>query len=137
MVVCRAADVLDVARPQALLATGRPRELQLDLPQEVVLELVHSRRREQHAGIPRRHEHIARHAAMPFGDKEFEVLFAKFVSFHGSNFKTQITSEPGRPDPGAHASAGAIRGNQPSYRPPAKGTTATVRRFAFTMARAA
>ncbi len=52
VVIRRAADVVDVAGPQALLAGRGPRELQLHLAQEVVLELVHAGRREQHATGP-------------------------------------------------------------------------------------
>ena len=41
MVVGRAADVVDVAGPQTLLAGRRPGEIQLAAAEEVVLELVH------------------------------------------------------------------------------------------------
>ncbi len=44
VVIGRAADVVDVAGAQALLAGRGARELQLALAEEVVLELVHARR---------------------------------------------------------------------------------------------
>ena len=82
VVVRGPADVFDVAGPQALLAARGAGELQFHLAQKVVLELVHPRRREQHAGIPRRHQHVAGDAAMALRFKEGEILFAEFVGVH-------------------------------------------------------
>ena len=82
MVIGGPADVLDVAGSQTFLAGGRPRVVQLDLAQEVVLELVHTRRREQHAGIPSGDQHVASDARVALGFEEGQVLFAKFVRLH-------------------------------------------------------
>ena len=76
VVIRRAPDVIDVARPQTLLASRRPRELQLHLAEKVVLELVHAGRREQHRRIPSRHEHIARTPLVPLRFKKRQILFA-------------------------------------------------------------
>ena len=84
VVVGGAADVVDVAGAKALLAGGGPREFQLDLAQEVVLELVHAGGREQHRGVPGRHEHVGGAAGVPLGLEEFKVFFAEFVGLHGS-----------------------------------------------------
>jgi hypothetical protein len=78
----RAAHVVDIAGPQALLAGRGPGELELALPQEVILELVHARRREQHRRIPAGHEHVARAADAALRLEEGEVGFAKFVGLH-------------------------------------------------------
>jgi len=48
VMVGRAADVVDVARPQAFLAGGCPGEFQLAAAEEVVLELVHAGGGEEH-----------------------------------------------------------------------------------------
>ena len=83
VVVGRAADVVDVAGAEALLAGRGPGELELAAAEEVVLELVHAGGREQHRGIPARHQHVAGPADAAFGLEEGEVLFAEFVGFHG------------------------------------------------------
>ena len=83
VVIRRAADVIDVAGAQALLAGRGPREFQLALAQKMILELIHAGRREQHRGIPPRHEHIAGPAHAAFGFKEGQIFFANFVGFHG------------------------------------------------------
>jgi len=72
----RAANVIDVAGPHALLARRRAGKVELDFAQEVVLELVHPRRSEQHRGVPGRYQYIAGTTRMAFGCKEFEVFFA-------------------------------------------------------------
>jgi hypothetical protein len=78
VVVGRAADVVDVAGAQALLAGGRPGELELAAAEEVVLELVHPGGREQHGGVPAGDEHVARpaHAALRLEEVRY---FAEFV----------------------------------------------------------
>ena len=60
VVIGRAADVVDVAGPQALLAGRGPGEFQLATAEEVVLELVHAGRGEEHRGVPAGHQHVAR-----------------------------------------------------------------------------
>jgi hypothetical protein len=82
VVIGRAAHVFDIAGPQALLAGGRPREFQFHFAQEMVLELVHAGGREQHGGVPPRHEHVASFANVPFRFKERQVAVANFVGFH-------------------------------------------------------
>ena len=84
VVVGGAADVLDVAGAQALLAGRGPGEIELALAQEVVLELVHAGRREQHRGVPARHQHVAGAADAALGLEERQIFFAKFVGFHVS-----------------------------------------------------
>ncbi len=82
VVVGGAADVVDVARAETLLASRGAGELELHLAEEVVLELVHARGREQHGRIPGGHQHVARAAFVPLGLKESQVLFAQFVGLH-------------------------------------------------------
>ncbi len=82
MVIGRAADVVDVAGPQAFLAGRGARELQLAAAEEVVLELVHARGREQHRGVPTRHQHVAGPADAAFGFEKGQVFFPEFVGFH-------------------------------------------------------
>jgi len=77
-----AAHILDVAGAEALLAGGGPGELELARAEEVILKLVHSRRREQHGGIPAGHEHVARPADAAFRLEKGEVGFAEFVGLH-------------------------------------------------------
>ena len=85
MVVGRSAHVVDIARPQALLAAGRLRKIELYLAKEMVFELVHASRREQDRGIPRWNQHIAGTTGVTFGLEEGQVFFAEFVSFHESS----------------------------------------------------
>ena len=84
VVIGRAADVIDVAGAQALLAGRGPREFELHLAQKVVLELVHAGRREQHRRIPARHEHVAGPARVALRLEEGQIFFAEFVGFHES-----------------------------------------------------
>ena len=83
MVVGGTADVVDIARAEAFLAGGGSGEIQLAAAEEVVLELVHSGGREEHGGVPARHEHVAGPADAAFGLEEGQVLFPQFVAFHG------------------------------------------------------
>ena len=53
MVIRSPPHIVDVARPQALLAGCRPGELQLAPPEEVVFELIHAGRSEQDQGSHR------------------------------------------------------------------------------------
>jgi len=82
VVVGRAAHVVDIAGPQALLAGRRPGELQLAAAEEMVLELVHPGGGEQHRRVPAGHEHVAGAADAALGLEEFQVLFAQLVAFH-------------------------------------------------------
>ena len=83
VVIGRAADVVDVAGAEALLAGRGPGELELAAAEEVVLELVHAGRREQHRGVPAGHQHVAGPADAALGLEEGQVFFAEFVGFHG------------------------------------------------------
>ncbi len=76
------ADVLDVARAEAHLASGGPREFELAHAQELCLELVHPRGGEQDRGIVARDEDVARFADASFGLKESQIAFAQLVGFH-------------------------------------------------------
>ena len=71
-----AADVVDVAGAEAFLAGGGAGEIELAPAQEVVLELVHARRREQHRGVPPRHQHVAGPADAALGLEKGQILFA-------------------------------------------------------------
>jgi hypothetical protein len=82
VVISRPPHVIDIARPQTLLASRRPREFELHLPQKMVLELVHARRREQHRRIPSRHKHVARTPGVPLRFEKRQIFFAEFVGFH-------------------------------------------------------
>ena len=62
VVVSGPADVVDVVGPQALLAGGRPGEVELAAAEEMVLELVHPGGGEEHGGVPAGDEHVARSA---------------------------------------------------------------------------
>ena len=85
MVVGRAADVLDIARAEAFLAGRGPGEVELAAAEEVVLELVHARRREQHGRVPAGHQHVAGPADTAFRFEERQVFFPQFVAFHGNH----------------------------------------------------
>jgi hypothetical protein len=67
VVIGRAADVVDVARPQALLAGHGPREIELTAAKEMILKLVHPRQREQHRRVPGRHQDVAPLAHVALG----------------------------------------------------------------------
>ena len=75
-------DVTDVPRSQTFLRGRRPRELNRSDPEELVLELVHSCRREQDGRIVLRHEHVRRPPNAALGLKERQILFTQFVSLH-------------------------------------------------------
>ena len=102
MVVGRAADVIDVARAEAFLAGRGPREVELAAAEEVVLELVHAGRREQHGRVPAGHQHVAGPANATFGLEERQVFFPQFVAFHGiitrhgGNWMVRIPYHSGR-----------------------------------------
>ena len=87
VVIGRAADVVDIAGAEAFLAGRGPGELQLALAQEMVLELVHAGGREQHGGIPARHQHVAGPADAAFGLEEGQIFFADFVGFHEGSYR--------------------------------------------------
>ena len=70
VVIGRAADVVDVAGPQAFLAGGGPGEIELHLAQKMILELVHSRRREQDRRIPTRNQTSLGRRVQPFDSKK-------------------------------------------------------------------
>ena len=109
VVVGGAADVVDVAGAQAFLAGRGPGELQLAAAEEVVLELVHAGRREQHRGVPAGHQHVAGPADAALGLEEGQVFFAEFVGFHafgpptcggetGKGIESLIISADGGPE---------------------------------------
>ena len=75
-------DVVDVAGAEALLAGGGPGELQLALAEEVILELVHARGREEHRRIPARNEHVAGAADTALRLEESEIGFAEVIGLH-------------------------------------------------------
>ena len=75
-------DVVDVAGPQTLLASGRLREVELALAEEVILELVHAGRREQHRGIPAGHEDVAGAADAALRFEERQIGFPQFIGLH-------------------------------------------------------
>ena len=83
VVIGGAAHVFDVARAQALLACGGAGELQLATAEEMVLELVHTRRGEQDRGVPARHKHVAGPADAALRLEEGQIFLAEFVGFHG------------------------------------------------------
>ncbi len=84
MVIGGPTDVVDVSGPQTLLAGRRAGEIELDLPQKMVLALIHPRRREKNRWIPSRYQHIAGLAMVPLGLKERQVLFSQLICFHSS-----------------------------------------------------
>ena len=75
-------DVADVAGSQAHLAGRGPGEVQWTDAQELVLELVHSCRREQHGRVVGGDQHIGRAAGVTLGLEEREVPLADFVGIH-------------------------------------------------------
>ena len=83
VVIGCAADVVDVAGPQTFLAGRRAGEFELATPEEMVLELVHSRGSEKDRGVPTRHQHVARPADAPLGGEKGQVFFPQFIRFHG------------------------------------------------------
>src|SRR5580704_13906094 len=76
------ADVADIARAEAFLAGGGPRELELADAQELRLELVHAGRREEHGRIVARNEHVAWLADAALRGEEIQIAFTQFVGLH-------------------------------------------------------
>ena len=76
MVVRRSAHIINIACSQTFLTGSRTREVKLYLPEEMVLELVHTSRSKQNGGIPRRNENVAGLSMMSFGLEERQVFFA-------------------------------------------------------------
>ncbi len=74
VVIGGAADVIDIAGAQALLAGRGPGELELALAQEVVLELVHAGGREQHRRVPAGHQHVAGAADAALGLEKGQIF---------------------------------------------------------------
>ena len=89
VVVGGAADVVDVAGAEALLAGGGAGEFELHFAEEVVLELVHAGGREEDGGIPGGDEHIAGAAVVALGFEECQVLFAELVGFHAGGVRVR------------------------------------------------
>ena len=88
--------VVDVAGAEALLAGGRLREVELALAEEVILELVHAGRREQHRGIPAGHEDVAGAADAALRFEERQIGFPQFIGLHvgiGSTDEGEVTEE--------------------------------------------
>ena len=98
VVIGRAADVVDVAGPQAFLAGGGPGEIELHLAQKMILELVHARRREQHRRIPAGDQDVARAAGAALRLEEGQILFSQFVGFHGSSMDPWSIPAPASDD---------------------------------------
>ena len=82
MVIGRHADVANVTRAYAFLARRGPGKLDRPDTQELVFELIHPRRSEQHRLVLAGNEHIAGTPNTTFGLKETEVLFPEFVGLH-------------------------------------------------------
>ena len=100
-------DVVDVAGPQTLLTGGRLREVELALAEEVILELVHAGRREQHRGIPAGHEDVAGAADAALRFEERQIGFPQFIGLHvgiGSRGTEETQGKAGDRFPGATAS---------------------------------
>ena len=76
VVVSGASDVVDVAGAKAFLARCGAGEVELDLPQEVILELVHSGGSEQDGRVPGGDQHITSLSHAAFGFEERQVLFS-------------------------------------------------------------
>ena len=76
MVIRGSANVIDVTRSQALLTSRCLGEVELDLPEEVILELIHSRWSEEYRGIPSRNQNVTTLTMAALGLKESEILFA-------------------------------------------------------------
>ena len=53
--------------------------------EEVVLELVHAGRREQHRGVPARHQHVARAALCPLVSKKARYFSRSSSVFMGED----------------------------------------------------
>ena len=75
MVVGCSAHVVDIAGPQAFLTSCSASKVEFDFAQKMILELVHSGRREKNRRIPCWHQNIARLPMMPFGLKERSDIF--------------------------------------------------------------
>ena len=71
MVVGGGPDLVQVAGAETLLAARGPHHVRLPA-EEVVLELVHPRRGEEHGRVVRGHERVARHTGVPLGGEEIE-----------------------------------------------------------------
>ena len=84
VVIGGAADVVDVAGAEALLAGGGAGEFQLAAAEEVVLELVHARRGEQHRGVPAGDQHVAGPPDAALRLEEGQIFFPQFIRFHGN-----------------------------------------------------
>src|SRR4051812_6353907 len=106
MVVGSAADVVDVARTQALLTRRCPSEFELALAEEVIFELVHAGGREQHRGIPMGHQDVAGPTNAALRLKECQILFAELVGFHEGRTARAVRSLA---DHASTATAGARR----------------------------
>ena len=74
-----ATDVVDIARAQTLLTGRRASKIELASTEEMILELVHTRRRKENRGIPSRNENVARTTHASFRFKKSKILFANFV----------------------------------------------------------
>src|SRR5262249_41392173 len=105
------ADVLDVDRAEALLAGGQPVVRRLLDPEEVRLERVHARGREQHRRIERRgHERTARQAPVVALLEEAQEQLADLVGGHAAIVAHPSTASPRRNTavcPGAAPSTGS------------------------------
>ena len=83
VVIGGAADVLDVAGAEAFLAGGGAGEFEFAAAEEVVLELVHAGRGEEHGGVPAGDQHVAGPPDAALRLEEGQVFFPQFIGFHG------------------------------------------------------
>ncbi len=75
MVIRGPPDIIDVTGPEAFLTGGRTSKIELYLAEEMILELIHPRRGEQHRRIPSRHQHITGLANATLALEKSQVLF--------------------------------------------------------------
>ena len=77
----RAADVVDVAGPDALLDRDGAllRVIDLRAAHEMIFELIHAGAREKHAGIVLRHEQIGRNRFVAARTEERDPATADFI----------------------------------------------------------
>jgi hypothetical protein len=78
----RLAHVLYVGCSETLLASGRPREPERNLPEELVLELHHACAGKQEGWIIRRYQRPTGFNGMVMLSEEIQKAFAKLISGH-------------------------------------------------------
>ena len=73
MVIRRASNIVQIARPQAFLRTGGPFHIFFDA-QEIILELVHTGSREKEGRVPLRDQRITANDFMSSFGKKIEIF---------------------------------------------------------------